>query len=260
MSSESDAGAPLRCIDLTLGFGSRVVQSGLTFSVRRGSIFALMGGSGTGKSTVMRCMFGLLPPRKGSVLVEGEDYWAADTDRRTRIGRRFGVLFQGAALWSSMTVGENVALPLSMLTPFDAPTITELVRLKLSLVGMAEAEAKLPAALSGGMRKRAGLARAMALDPDILFLDEPSAGLDPITSRRLDELILELREGLGVTVVIVSHELPSLFAICDDGIFLDAETRTAIGHGSPRDLRDRSTHPTIQAFMRRAAEPVDAAR
>jgi phospholipid/cholesterol/gamma-HCH transport system ATP-binding protein len=259
MSSASDPSAPLRCIDLTLAFGSKVVLSGLTFSVRRGSIFALMGGSGSGKSTVMRSMFGLLAPHAGAVLVEGEDLWAADADRRAQLGRRFGVLFQSAALWSSLTVAENVALPLQMLTRLDPAAVARLVRLKLSLVGMAAAEAKLPAALSGGMRKRAGLARAIAMDPNILFLDEPSAGLDPITSQRLDELILELRDGLGVTVVIVSHELPSLFAICDDGVFLDAEAKTAIGHGAPRDLRDRSEHPTIQAFMRRSGEVTDAA-
>lgn len=258
MPSVSDPGAPLRCNDLTLAFGPKIVQSGLTFSVHRGSIFALMGGSGCGKSTVMRSMFGLLRPRNGTVLVDGEDFWAADEDRRTLIGRRFGVLFQSAALWSSLTVAENVALPLQMLSHLDTAAVAELVRLKLSLVGMAAAEAKLPAELSGGMRKRAGLARAIAMEPDILFLDEPSAGLDPITSRRLDELILELRDGLGITVVIVSHELPSLFTICDDGIFLDAETKTAIGHGAPRDLRDRSDHPTIQAFMRRSGEIADA--
>jgi phospholipid/cholesterol/gamma-HCH transport system ATP-binding protein len=260
MSLASDPDAPLRCVDLTLGFGSKVVQSDLTFSVPRGSIFALMGGSGSGKSTVMRSLFGLLPPRNGAVLVYGEDFWAADADRRVLIGRRFGVLFQSAALWSSLTVAENVALPLQMLGHLDAASVVELVQLKLSLVGMAAAAGQLPAALSGGMRKRAGLARAIAMDPDILFLDEPSAGLDPITSRRLDELILELRDGLGVTVVIVSHELPSLFAICDDGLFLDAETKTAIGHGAPRDLRDQSEHPVIQAFMRRSVEIVDASR
>jgi phospholipid/cholesterol/gamma-HCH transport system ATP-binding protein len=258
MSLASDPGVPLRCVDLTLAFGSKVVQSGLTFSVRRGSIFALMGGSGCGKSTVMRAMFGLLPPRRGTVLVEGEDFWAASAERRTQIGRRFGVLFQSAALWSSLTVAGNVALPLQMLSHLDAASVAELVRLKLSLVGMAAAEGQLPAALSGGMRKRAGLARAIAMDPHILFLDEPSAGLDPITSRRLDELILELRDGLGVTVVIVSHELPSLFAICDDGVFLDAVTKTAIGHGAPRDLRDQSEHPTIRAFMHRSVEVKDA--
>jgi phospholipid/cholesterol/gamma-HCH transport system ATP-binding protein len=243
----------LRCDGLTLAFGPKLVQRDLNFSVRRGSIFAVMGGSGCGKSTVLRALIGLQAPARGNVLVDGEDLWAADAARKDAIGRRFGVLFQGGALWSSLTVGENVALPLQMLTRLDPVSIAALVRLKLSLVGMAAAEDKLPAALSGGMRKRAGLARALALDPDILFFDEPSAGLDPVTSERLDELILELRDGLGATVVLVSHELPSLFAICDDGVFLDAETKTAIAHGSPRALRDSSTHPTVQAFMRRSA-------
>lgn len=244
--------ALLRCDKLTLAYGSKRVQTDLSFAVRRGSIFAVMGGSGCGKSTVLRALIGLLPPVAGRVEVEGEDYWAADPARRNIIGRRFGVLFQSGALWSSLTVGENVALPLQMLTALDSGAIAPLVRIKLALVGMAAAEHKYPSALSGGMRKRAGLARALALDPDILFFDEPSAGLDPITSRRLDELILELRDGLGATVILVSHELPSLLSICDDGVFLDAETKTAIGHGSPRDLQESSDHPTIQAFMRRS--------
>jgi phospholipid/cholesterol/gamma-HCH transport system ATP-binding protein len=242
----------LCCDKLTLAFGPKVVQTDLSFAVRRGSIFAVMGGSGCGKSTVLRSLIGLLAPAAGRVQVDGEDYWAVDAARRIAINRRFGVLFQSGALWSSLTVGENVALPLQMLTQLDGTAIAHLVRLKLALVGMAAAEDKYPAALSGGMRKRAGLARALALDPDILFFDEPSAGLDPITSRRLDELILELRDGLGATVILVSHELPSLFAICDDGVFLDAEAKTAIGHGAPRDLRESSDHPTIQAFMRRS--------
>jgi phospholipid/cholesterol/gamma-HCH transport system ATP-binding protein len=248
----NQGGTLLRCDQLTLAFGSKVVQRNLSFDVRRGTIFAVMGGSGCGKSTVLRALIGLLPPAAGRVEVDGEDYWAADPARRNVIGRRFGVLFQSGALWSSLTVGENVALPLQMLTGLGRETIAELVRLKLALVGLAAAEHKYPAALSGGMRKRAGLARALALDPDLLFFDEPSAGLDPITSRRLDELILELRDGLGATVILVSHELASLFSICDDGVFLDAETKTAIGHGSPRELRDSSDHPTIQAFMRRS--------
>ena len=242
----------LRCEALTLAFGSKVVQRDVTFSVRRGSIFAVMGGSGSGKSTVLRSMIGLLPPAGGTVLVDGEDFWAATPERRTAIGRRFGVLFQSAALWSSMTVGDNVALPLQMLTALPPASILALVRLKLALVGMAAAESKMPSELSGGMRKRAGLARALALDPEILFFDEPSAGLDPITSRRLDELILELRNGLGATVVLVSHELPSLFGICDDGVFLDADAKTAIAHGAPRELRDRCPNPVVQAFMHRA--------
>ena len=237
---------------LTLAFGPRVIQRDLSFSVRQGSVFAVMGGSGCGKSTVLKAMIGLLPPVAGTIAVDGEDYWGATAGRRAEIGRRFGVLFQNGALWSSMTVAENVALPLQMFTDLGAGDIDALVRLKLSLVGMDAAGQRMPSELSGGMRKRAGLARALALDPDILFFDEPSAGLDPVTSKRLDDLILELRDGLGATVVIVSHELPSLFAICDDGIFLDAETRTAIAHGSPRALRDGCDHPAVRAFMERA--------
>ncbi|MFZ6765087.1 ABC transporter ATP-binding protein [Pseudoroseomonas sp. WGS1072] len=252
MAKDIAEGDRLRAQGLKLAFGEKVIQRNLDFSIRRGSIFALMGGSGCGKSTVLKAMIGLLRPAAGTILVDDEDYWAATEARRTEIGRRFGVLFQSGALWSSMTVAENVALPLQMLTRLDQPSIDALVRLKLSLVGMGTAGGKMPSDLSGGMRKRAGLARALALDPSILFFDEPSAGLDPVTSKRLDDLILELRDGLGATVVMVSHELPSLFAICDDGLFLDAETRTAIAHGSPKALRDSCDHPTVRAFMERA--------
>jgi phospholipid/cholesterol/gamma-HCH transport system ATP-binding protein len=238
--------------DVTLAFGPKVIQRDLSFDVRRGSIFAVMGGSGCGKSTVLKSMIGLLRPRTGRFLVEGEDYWAGEEQQRAEIGRRrFGVLFQNAALWSTMTVGMNVALPMQMFTTLSEPVMHRLVMVKLALVGMEHAIDLYPAELSGGMRKRAGLARALALDPDILFFDEPSAGLDPITSSRLDELILNLRDGLGATIVIVSHELPSLFAIADDGIFLDAQTKTAIAHGSPAALRDSCNDPQVQAFMRR---------
>lgn len=238
--------------DVTLAFGPKVIQQNLSLDVRRGVIFAVMGGSGCGKSTVLKSMIGLLRPREGRFLVDGEDYWAASEERRTTIGRqRFGVLFQNAALWSAMTVGMNVALPMQMFTDLDGAAIDRLVMLKLGLVGMEHAVGQLPAELSGGMRKRAGLARALALDPDILFFDEPSAGLDPITSSRLDDLIVNLRDGLGATIVIVSHELPSLFAIADDGVFLDADTKTVIAHGSPATLRDTCSDPQVQAFMRR---------
>lgn len=236
---------------VTLAFGPKVIQHDLSFDVRRGSIFAVMGGSGCGKSTVLKAMVGLLRPTAGSIRVEQEDYWAAPESRRTEIGRRFGVLFQSGALWSALTVGENVALPLRMFTRLNDAAIARMVRLKLSLVGMEHALDQLPSELSGGMRKRAGLARALAMDPDVLFFDEPSAGLDPITSSRLDDLILNLRDGLGATIIIVSHELPSLFAIADDGVFLDAETKTAIAHGSPASLRDTSPIPQVEAFMRR---------
>jgi phospholipid/cholesterol/gamma-HCH transport system ATP-binding protein len=237
--------------DLTLEYGERVIQRHLNFSIRQGSIFAIMGGSGCGKSTMLKAMVGLLRPSAGTITVDGEDYWAATEARRSAISRRFGVLFQSGALWSSMTVAENVALPLQMFTSLPADAIAVLVQLKLALVGLAADGDRMPAELSGGMRKRAALARALALDPGILLFDEPSAGLDPVTSERLDELILELSKGFGDTVVIVSHELPSLFAICDDGIFLDAETRTAIAHGSPQMLRDTCDHPTVRAFMQR---------
>lgn len=251
MATQAGSDGRLEAKNLTVAFGPRVIQRDVSFSVRQGSIFAIMGGSGCGKSTVLKAMVGLLRPVSGTVKVDGEDYWSAPEPRRLAISRRFGVLFQSGALWSSMTVAENVALPLQMFTDLAAGGIASLVDLKLSLVGMASAGDRMPAELSGGMRKRAALARALALDPEILFFDEPSAGLDPITSERLDELIVELSKGFGATVVIVSHELPSLFAICDDGIFLDADTRTAIARGSPRELRDTCHHPTVRAFMER---------
>jgi len=238
--------------DLTLCHGGKTIQAHLSFDIRRGSIFAIMGGSGAGKSTALRSMIGLLAPRSGAMLVEGKDYWALGASERTRVGRRFGVLFQSGALWSSLTVGENVALPMRMLTDMDSRTIDRMVRLKLALVGLDAATDLFPAQLSGGMVKRAGLARALALDPDVLFLDEPASGLDPVSSRHLDDLILDLRDALHATIVIVSHDLANLFATADDGVFLDGDTHTAIAHGSPTMLRDRSGDPRVQAFMRRA--------
>ena len=242
---------------ITLAFGSKVIQRDLSFDVRRGSIFAVMGGSGCGKSTVLKSMIGLLRPRAGTIQVDGDEYWSGGEQHRAQIGRRFGVLFQSGALWSALTVGQNVALPMQMFTKLSSAAIRRLVRLKLALVGLEDAIDTVPSALSGGMRKRAGLARALALDPDILFFDEPSAGLDPITSRRLDDLILNLRDGLGATIVLVSHELPSLFAIADDGVFLDAQTKTAIAHGKPAALRDGCTDKQVRAFMRREREEID---
>ena len=236
---------------LTLGYGGAVVQREVSLRIRAGSIFALMGGSGSGKSTVLKGLVGLLQPEAGTMRVDGEPYWPGTPARRVAVNRRFGVLFQGGALWSSLTVAQNVALPLRLFTRRRAAAIADLVRFKLALVGMEDAADRMPSELSGGMRKRAGIARALALDPEVLFFDEPSAGLDPVASRRLDDLILELRDGLGTTIVLVSHELPSLFAIADDGAFLDADTRTVIATGAPRVLRDASTDPTVRAFMHR---------
>ena len=241
--------------DLAIGYGDMPVQHNISFDVRAGSIFAIMGGSGCGKSTLLKALIGLLRPTAGHILFGREDYWAATKGRRADISRRFGVLFQGGALWSSMTAEQNVSLPLQMFTELKPADIAALAKLKLALVGLDTGGDAMPADLSGGMAKRVGLARALALEPDMLFLDEPSAGLDPISSRRLDELIQVLRDALGVTVVMVSHELPSLLAIADDGIFLDADTQMPIAHGAPSALRESCTHPTVHAFMNRALPP-----
>ena len=251
MTHAQNAAPKFRVQGLAFGYGGKDVQHDVSFEVADRSIFAIMGGSGSGKSTLMKTMIGLLKPSTGTIEVDDEDYWSATDERRIEIGRRFGVVFQSGALWSSMTAEDNVALPLRMFTRLDEPSIEALVQLKLFLVGLDKAGSVMPAELSGGMRRRVGIARALALDPDVLFLDEPSAGLDPISSRRLDDLILELRDGFGVTVIMVSHELPSLFGICDDGLFLDADSGTAIAHGSPRTLRDTNEHPTVRAFMHR---------
>ena len=236
---------------LSIGFPGLTVQHGISFTVKTGSIFAIMGSSGCGKSTLLKTMIGLLRPSAGTIRVEDIDYWALGNAERAKLGRRFCVLFQDGALWTSMTTGDNVALAMRMLTKLSASSIASLVRVKLAMVGLAASSFTMPADLSGGMRKRAGLARALALDPDILFFDEPSAGLDPTASRRLDDLICELRDGFGTTVVLVSHELPSLFAICDDGIFLDPVSKTPIAHGAPRVLRDTCVNETVRAFMHR---------
>jgi phospholipid/cholesterol/gamma-HCH transport system ATP-binding protein len=247
----NETAAKLQVERLSVGYGENIVQHDVSFTVAAGSIFAIMGGSGCGKSTLLQALIGLLRPSAGSVCFGAEDYWAATEARRTEIGRRFGVLFQSGALWSSMTAAENVALPLQMFTRLDAATIDALVQLKLSLVGLDVGRDSMPASLSGGMLKRVGLARALSLEPDMLFLDEPSAGLDPISAKRLDDLILDLCHGFGVTVVLVSHDLESLLNICDDGIFLDGATQTAIAHGAPKSLRAHCDNPYVHAFMNR---------
>jgi phospholipid/cholesterol/gamma-HCH transport system ATP-binding protein len=245
----------LRVHQLAFGYGEEPLQHDVSFDVKTGSIFAIMGASGSGKTTLLKTLICLLRPSAGEIFFSGENYCSLDGERRAQIGRRFGVLFQGGALWSSLTAAENVALPLQMFTRLDRASIDALVQLKLSLVGLDTGRASMPSDLSGGMRQRVGLARALSLDPEILFLDEPSAGLDPISAKHFDDLVKELRRGFGVTVIMVSHDLPSLFGICDDGVFLDAEAKTAIAHGAPRVLRDTCTHPTVHAFMSRQPPP-----
>jgi phospholipid/cholesterol/gamma-HCH transport system ATP-binding protein len=256
VATSAAASAPAARItvrDLDMRYGERVIQRDLSFTVRAGEIFVIMGGSGCGKSTLLRHLIGLVRPAQGDVLYDGGSFWTAAPDAREAMMRRFGVLYQSGALWSSLTLAENVALPLGEYTRLTAAEIAELVSLKLALVGLAGFEEFYPSEISGGMRKRAGLARAMALDPDILFFDEPSAGLDPISSRLLDDLILELRDSLGATVVVVTHELASIFAIAGNAVFLDAETKTMIATGSPRDLLEHSPDPKVRRFLTRGA-------
>jgi phospholipid/cholesterol/gamma-HCH transport system ATP-binding protein len=244
--------------DLTMAYGSFVVMRDLNFEIAEKDIFIIMGGSGCGKSTLLRHLIGLREPAKGSILFEGEDFTATDPTERGEFIRRFGVMYQSGALWSSLTLAENIALPIEEHTRLPTKAIRDLVSYKLSLVGLSGYEDYYPAQISGGMNKRAGIARAMALDPDILFLDEPGAGLDPLSSRRLDDLILRLRDSLGSTVVIVTHELASIFAIGTNSIFLDALTRTQGATGNPSELRDHSENPAVRTFLRRGEGASDS--
>jgi phospholipid/cholesterol/gamma-HCH transport system ATP-binding protein len=240
--------------DMTMAYGSFVLMRDLNFTVRRGDIFIIMGGSGCGKSTVLRHLIGLKEPAKGEILYGDVNFTKADPAVREGMLRRFGVLYQSGALWSSMTLAENIGLPLGEFTDMTAEQIYRIAALKLALVGLKGFEDFYPNQISGGMQKRAGIARAMALDPDILFFDEPSAGLDPISSRLLDNLILELRDNLGTTIVIVTHELASIFAIANNSVFLDAESRTQIAIGDPKEMLAHSTDPRVITFLTRGAE------
>jgi phospholipid/cholesterol/gamma-HCH transport system ATP-binding protein len=243
--------AKIEIKNLTMAYGSYVVMRDINAEVKRGSVFVIMGNSGSGKSTLLRHMLGLQRPAQGDVLYDGNSFWSMDEEGQGVHLRKYGVLFQSGALWSSMTLAENVALPLIEYTDWSAPDREDIVRLKLALVGLSGFEDYYPSDISGGMRKRAGLARAMALDPEILFFDEPSAGLDPITSRNLDQLILELRDGLGATIVVVTHELASIFTIADDSIFLDADSRTMRARGNPKELLEHSMDAKLRAFLTR---------
>ena len=256
--SEENVEPRISVRDLTMAYGDFVLMRGLTFDVRRGDVFVIMGGSGCGKSSLLRHMIGLHEPAKGEILYDGDSFTNAEPEHRDELLRRMGVLYQQGALWSSMTLAENVALPIGEYTELSADEIREVACMKLALVGLKGFEDFYPSQISGGMRKRAGLARAMALDPDILFFDEPSAGLDPISSRLLDDLILELRDSLGATIVVVTHELASIFTIGNNCIFLDVETRTAIAHGDPKELRDHSDQPAVRRFLTRGADQTEA--
>jgi phospholipid/cholesterol/gamma-HCH transport system ATP-binding protein len=244
----------VRVSGLTLRYGARVIQQDLDFSIMRGDVFVIMGGSGCGKSTLLKHMIGLYEPAQGEVLYSGVSYQRAAADERAAMRRHWGITYQSGGLFSAMTLGENIALPLQQYTALDDASIDELVAYKLALVGLAGYQDYYPAQISGGMQKRAGLARAIALDPDLLFFDEPSAGLDPISSRLLDELILQMRDALGATVVIVTHELASIFAIGNNGVFLDAETHTMLDQGDPRRLLTESPHAKVRRFLGRGVE------
>ncbi len=247
----AEANVHIEVHNLTMAYGDFVLMRDLAFKIGRGDIFIIMGGSGCGKSTLMRHLIGLKSPARGQVLYEGKSFWDESVEDRERLMRRFGVMYQSGALWSSMTLAENVALPLGEYTTLSPAEIRDVASFKLALVGLAGFEDFYPSEISGGMQKRVGVARAMALDPDILFFDEPSAGLDPVSARRLDDLIIELRESLETTMVVVTHELASIFAIGTNSVFLDPETRTMIAQGNPNTLLKENQDPRVQAFLTR---------
>jgi len=249
----------IRAEALTLAFGAKVIQHDLSFEVHAGEVLAIIGGSGCGKSTVLRALVGLQAPRTGHVWYAQDDLYASELGVQDGIKRRLGVMFQAGALFSSMTVGENVMLPLELHAPGPADELKAKAREKLALVGLQDSFDQEPASLSGGMKKRAAIARALALEPAVLFLDEPSAGLDPLTSAKLDALILQLREQLGTTVVIVTHELDSLFAVADRALFLSAEDKTMIALGPPRELAASGPAP-VREFLSRGGAAASAPR
>lgn len=238
--------------NLSIGYGDRAVQQNLNFTINKNDIFFVIGGSGCGKTTLLKSMIGLLPPVKGEVLYNGQNYYTADEKSRLELLKSWGITFQSGALFSSMSLGENVALPLQLYTDLSEKQIAETVAYKLALVGLAGFEEFYPSELSGGMHKRAGLARAIALDPQLLFFDEPSAGLDPISSLRLDQLILQVCQALDSTVIIVSHELPSILSIGTNSVFLDAQTKTMLDTGDPKLLLQNSKQDKVRQFLSRA--------
>jgi len=248
----------VRVEHLHTAFGARVIHDDVSFDVRRGEVFGILGGSGSGKSVLLRHIMGLYRPQRGRVLIEGEDIAQAEGEQRVELLKRIGVMYQLGALFGSMTLLQNVRLPLEMHTRLDDDAMDLIARMKLDLVGLKGFEEYLSAQISGGMVKRAAIARAMALDPSILMLDEPSAGLDPVTSAGLDQLILRLRDALGITVIVVTHELPSIYAIADRVIMLDKHSKGIIAEGPPQTLREQSDNPWVQRFFNREPEEVEA--
>ena len=250
--NQSEAHITIR--DVTMAYGSFVVMQDLNFTIKHGDVFIIMGGSGCGKSTLMKIMVGLKSPATGKVLYQDTSFWETSPEEQEQLMRNFGILYQSGALWSSMTLAENLSLPLEQYTELNSSQIREVVSLKLALVGLAGFEEFYPSEISGGMKKRAALARAMALDPEVLFFDEPSAGLDPISARLLDDLIIELSESLGATIVVVTHELASIFAIGNNSVFLDVEKRTMTAGGDPKKLLAESKDPSVRKFLTRGEE------
>lgn len=250
MTPAIEQNAAVTASNVTVAYGPRVIQSRLDFTVRKSDIFIIMGGSGCGKSSLLRVLMGLTPPAEGSVYYGKKDFWGSSAAERDDIMRHTGVMFQSGALWTSRTLAENVALPLEYYTDLSPRDIRELASFKLSLVGLAGFEDFYPSEISGGMKKRAGLARALALDPEVVYFDEPSAGLDPVSAARLDELILQLRDTLGMTVVVVTHELASIFTIANNSVFLDAKTRTMTASGDPHDLLKHGPDEVVEFLTR----------
>ena len=244
--------------NLTMGYGDTILMRDLDFTVYRGDVFAIMGGSGCGKSTLMRILIGLKAPHTGTVSYADVDFWSLSESQRDGMMRRFGVLYQSGAMWSSKTLAENISLPMELHTELSKNQIRDLVAFKLALVGLAGFEAYYPSEISGGMRKRASLARAMALDPEVLFFDEPSAGLDPVSAKNLDDLILEINQSLDATVLIVTHELPSIFAIASNAVFLDTATGTSAATGDPQTMLETTENPDVIRFLTRGRR--DSAR
>jgi len=247
----ADSNSQIAVENLTLAYGDFLIQENLNFTISRGDIFVVMGGSGCGKSTLLKSMIGLKSPNTGDIFYDGAPFWSSDHQQRESMKRGFGTTFQAGALWSSMTLAENISLALRQYTDLNDSAIRDVAAYKLMLVGLAGFEDYYPNEISGGMMKRAGLARAMALDPEILFFDEPSAGLDPISAKLLDDLILELRDSLGTTVVIVTHELASIFAIGNNSVFLDPVTKTQLATGDPKALRDNHENMVVRNFLQR---------